>query len=180
MKARKKQSNNRSCSSHTAQLILNDSDIEKLKKAVTVAILEAEEHKQNGQTHSSCSMEQPKVTLKEVLRVMIIPVKKLKVENSALSLVKMITAIACWLISRMGYLFSVLFMVESIFDAIKAEQYEALFLFPVAIILWIISKMIDATGVEIENSENTELIFGVSAFLFAIISLIISLVKKGG
>ena len=160
--------------SHTT---LTHADIDRLSAAITTAIIVAQELPTSQET-----AEEPKhsrKTVKDIFRVFFCPLKKLKIQNSALSLVKIITSFVCIAISKLGYLCAILMVVSGIYDAVKDFNIATVISMSIqllfATIVWLLSRLIAATGMELEQTNNENLVFGVSAFILAIIAIIVSM-----
>lgn len=164
--------------SHTT---LTDADIDRLSAAITTAIIAAQEAPKKQETNEP--PKRRKTTVKDVLWIFFCPLKKLKLQNSALSLIKLITSVVCRAISVIGYCIAVIMAMggavtllglgtthlEAI--AVTAPVLQIL----LAIIIWLMSRLIAAAGIEIEQTDNENLVFGVSAFILAIIAIIVSM-----
>ena len=165
------------------EIVISDKNLEMITRAVTQAILEAEEKKSSMQATCEQIESKSKPDVKQILRFLFLPIKRIKPENSAISLVKITTSLACWLVSKLGYFFAIVLwfvaIVLSFTDPISVATLTYIYALPVGLIIWVMARMIAAAGVEIENSNNQELIFNLSAFLFAIIAIVISLWQNG-
>ena len=162
-----------------APVALTDADIERLTKAITSAIIEAEQQK--GKTADSVSPPKRK-SIKDILRVFFYPIRKLKTENSALSLVRSVTSIVCWCIAGLGYIIAIVLFLKGIYELIS--NFSAAFIFVAlldllfAAVIWLLSRLMAATACEMEKTNSETLIFGIASFILAIIAIVVSMIGQ--
>lgn len=167
------------------RVALSDADINRLSKAITNAIIEADT-KKNAESSTTLTAEtRPRISIKDVLCVFFCPLNKLKRKNSAsLFLIKTITSSVCGVVSKVGYFCAVVMVSYGvgllIADFTLENAFVATFLLLLSMVVWLLSRLVAATGIEIEETNNENLIFGISAFILAVISILISLFKRGG
>ena len=163
--------------SHTT---LTDADIDRLSAAITTAIIAAQEAPKPQEVQEAQEPPAPrKKTAKEMFKIFFWPIRKLKVQDSALSLVKIVTSVACQAISKLGYILAIYMVVVGIIevcenpslDIILASAMQIAF----SVVIWMMSRLLAATGWELEQTNNENLVFGVSAFILAIIAIIVSM-----
>ena len=166
-----------------APVALTDADIDRLAKAITKAILDAEQQKAQAADSGRGEAAASRKSIKDVLRVFFWPLKKLKTENSALSLVKLTTSSACWAISMLGYIAAVVLLLSGIPELVTnfsmASVFVAVLRLLFAVAIYLLSRLIKATGLEIERTNNEGLIFGISSFILALIAIIVSMSRGG-
>lgn len=161
-----------------APVALSDADIERLTKAITSAIMEAEQQK----IKTADSVSSPKrKSIKDILRVFFCPLHKLKTENSALSLVKITTFMVCWFTSKVGYAVAVIMFLFGILGLILDFSVASIFVRLIQVLsaaaIWLLSRLIEATGLEIEKTNSETLIFGIASFILAIIAIAVSMLR---
>lgn len=147
--------------------------------APVVLTPEAEQQKTKAVDPRAETSSAPRKSLKNILRVFFCPLRKLKTKNSALSLVKIITSLVCRCISMLGYICAIVMLLKGIFELIRDfsldSAFTAVFCLLFAAVIWLLSRLIAATGLEIEETNNESLIFGIASFILAIIAIIISM-----
>ena len=163
--------------SHTT---LTDADIDRFSAAITTAITAAQETPKPQEVQEAQEPPAPrKKTAKEMFKIFFWPIRKLKVQDSALSLVKIVTSVACQAISRVGYVLAILMVVIGVLEICKSPNLNTILTTAIqtafAIVIWLMSRLLAATGWELEQTNNENLVFGVSAFILAIIAIIVSM-----
>ena len=157
--------------SHTT---LTDADIDRLSTAITTAIIAAQEP-----TNPQEPPALRKKTVKEMLKIFFWPIRKLKLQDSALSLVKIVTSVACQIISRLGYILAIYMVkvgIEEIHDNPNLDRIITLAIqLAFSATIWMLSRLLAATGWELEQTNNENLVFGVSAFILATIAIVVSM-----
>lgn len=157
---------------------LSDTDIDRLTTAITSAILEAERAKACKTHEESNQCSAKKVTLFQVLFVRL---KKLKIQNGAISLVKLTISWLCLIMKWLGYIIAIWLIIKAIYEIITMQTVVAkiycLISMPFVIAIWLLSRFLGATSIEIEESENPDFVFGISSYFLAIIAIIITFVK---
>lgn len=176
-----KRKRNRSSPQPSSIQSLSDADIERLSNAITKAILDVDRLKNNNATTKEYdpSSRSSRLTLLGIKQVFFGNLKKLKIQNSAVSLVKLITSMTCSIIKWIGYVFAILFFVVCVIEAVISSSIAnaiiCLSFSQCSIIVWLIARLVGAAGIEIEESNNPDLIFGISSFFLSIIAIVISL-----
>lgn len=158
---------------------LTDADISRLSAAITTAIIAAHNPKEEVVEEVKTVPTPQKKSVRDILRVFFCPLKKLKIQNSAVSLVKIVTSVACQAISKIGYVLAVLMVVAGVLALCSTpglyETSVAVTQIAFAVVIWLMSRLLAATGIEIEQTDNENLVFSVSAFILAIIAIVISM-----
>lgn len=164
------------------QVTLSDADLERLGNAIAHAIA-----KENNKKEESIGFAEPKnqkMSIKQILGVFFCPLRKLKPKNSALSLVKVITFAVCYIFSKLGYFCAIAVALSGILCLINEPNISAavtaLFQISFAAAMWLLSRLIAAAGMEIEQTQNENIVFGLSAFIISVVAVIMSFAQKGG
>lgn len=159
---------------------LSSTDVERIKRAVLEGLVEATKPTEK-ETPLAVEPLSFKEKVKVAWRVFRTPTEKLNVENSAMTFVKMIISLICTLAAWGGYLLSIFLFFHTGYSVCVHFSFATILLslakIMAAVSIALISKVVEAMGVEIEQSKDNNMIFGVSTFFISLASLIICLLS---
>lgn len=109
--------------------------------------------------------------IKKLFKFLFTGVRKTKTNGSALLTIRVIMGMACAISAFLGYAISILFIVSGIITFCQHPSWPAtlalLILIGVALVIALVSKFIAASGVDIEENNDKDIVISVAAFWLA-------------